>query len=342
MDSGAGHRRASDSVDLSVIVPLYNEEESVQPLYEAIIRAVSPLNLRYEVLFVDDGSRDSTFAIAKDLARDDCRLRVLKFRKNYGQTPAMAAGIDHAKGRILVTMDGDLQNDPRDIGEFLRKVDEGYDVVVGWRHKRKDKLITRKIPSRIANWLIGKVTGVPIKDNGCSLKAYRADVIKNVPLYSEMHRFIPAMTSLTGARVAEVKVRHHARRFGVSKYGLSRIYKVLLDLLVIKTIVSFASRPLTWFALLALPAAILSVAALSASAVNFMTSSVFSMPMAGTGVLFGALSCFLLLSGAIAELVYKTGDVDLHVLANLTAMETGCRDVEQEPAEPWPQGVEEL
>ena len=182
-------------------------------------------------------------------------MRVVNFRRNYGQTPAMAAGIEQAHGKILVTMDGDLQNDPRDIEHFLAKIDEGYDIVVGWRHNRQDKLISRKIPSKIANWLIGKVTGVPIKDNGCSLKAYRASLIKEIPLYSEMHRFIPAMASIAGPRIAEIKVRHHARQFGQSKYGLSRVYKVLLDLMVIKTVASFTSRPLLWFALLAMPLA---------------------------------------------------------------------------------------
>ena len=165
----------------------------------------------------------------------------------------MAAGIEYATGEILVTMDGDLQNDPADIELLLAKIDEGYDIVVGWRHRRQDKLLTRKIPSKIANWLIGKVTGVPITDNGCSLKAFRASVIKNIPLYSEMHRFIPAVASVAGPRIAEIKVRHHARQFGVSKYGLSRIYKVLMDLMVIKTVTSFMSRPLVWFSLLSLP-----------------------------------------------------------------------------------------
>ena len=156
----------------------------------------------------------------------------------------MAAGIDNARGRYLITMDGDLQNDPEDIPGFLEKLDEGYDIVVGWRHKRQDKLITRKIPSRIANWLIGKTTGVPIKDDGCSLKGYKANVIQNIPLYSEMHRFIPAMASLAGSKIAEIKVKHHARQLGESKYGLSRIYKVLLDLLFIKTILTSFARPL--------------------------------------------------------------------------------------------------
>ena len=187
---------------VSVVVPLYNEEDSIPLLYRAITDAISTELPNYELSFVDDGSSDATFELAEQLACEDPKLRVLKFRRNYGQTPAMAAGIDHASGDIIVTMDGDLQNDPRDIPGMVAKIDDGFDIVVGWRFNRKDKLITRKIPSKIANWLIGKVTGVPIKDNGCSLKVYRAKTIKNVPLYNEMHRFIPAMASIAGPRLA--------------------------------------------------------------------------------------------------------------------------------------------
>lgn len=313
-------------MDLSIIVPLYNEEENVAPLYEAIDQVMQTLELRYEVLFVDDGSSDKTVAHAARFAEKDKRLRVIKFRKNYGQTAAMAAGIDHAKGKIIITMDGDLQNDPRDIPNFIEKINENYDIVVGWRYNRQDKLITRKIPSRVANWLIGKVTGVPIKDNGCSLKAYRAEIIKNVPLYSDMHRFIPAMTSLAGARVAEIKVRHHARKYGISKYGLSRIYKVLLDLLTIKTIVSFTYRPLLWFAILALPAALVAFFSLLVVIYgSIVHSSPLPVPIAGVGVLFGALACFLLLGGVLAELIYKTGDLNLDKLSLLTAKSSSYR-----------------
>jgi len=231
-----------ESPDVSVVVPFLNEEENIGRMYEAIVTALGHLPIDFEIIFVDDGSTDQTLEKARLLANGDSRLKVVKFRRNYGQTPAMAAGIDHARGRIIVTMDGDLQNDPRDIEMLMGKINEGFDIVVGWRYKRQDKLITRKIPSMIANRLIGKVTGVPIKDNGCSLKAYRADVIQRIPLYAEMHRFIPAMASLAGPRIAEVKVRHHAREFGASKYGLSRVYKVLMDLITIKTLAGFFSR----------------------------------------------------------------------------------------------------
>jgi glycosyltransferase involved in cell wall biosynthesis len=307
-------------LDLSIIVPLYNEEESIRPLYDAIVSAADTIGIEYEIVFVDDGSRDKTFELAKELAHQNNRLRVVKFRRNYGQTPAMAAGIDHSKGKILVTMDGDLQNDPSDIKLFLDKINEGYDLVVGWRHKRQDKLITRKIPSKIANWIIGKVTGVPIKDNGCSLKAYKAKIIKSVPLYSEMHRFIPAMTSLTGAKYAEIKVKHHARQFGVSKYGLSRIYKVILDLLAIKTIISFSHRPLLWFSILALPVATISMIAIINSLFELIAGNTPNnlIVTAGVGILFGALTFFLILCGALGELIYKTGDMKLDKLCALT------------------------
>jgi len=244
----------------------------------------------------------------------------VQFRRNYGQTAAMAAGIEHARGQILVTMDGDLQNDPTDISNFLAKIDEGYDLVVGWRHKRQDKLIVRKIPSKIANWIIGKATGVPIKDNGCSLKAFRAELIKKIPLYSEMHRFIPAMASMAGPKIAEIKGKHHARQFGQSKYGLSRIYKVLLDIMVIKTVTSFAARPLLWFALLALPLALVGTLAIAYSIYAALASPTMTLPLpiAGTGVIFFTSALILFCGGTLGELVYRLGDVREHQYAKLT------------------------
>jgi glycosyltransferase involved in cell wall biosynthesis len=304
---------------LSVCVPFYNEEESIGPLHTAVVEALEPLGVPFEMVFVDDGSRDGTLATAVDLARRDPRVRVVKFRRNYGQTAAMAAGIEAARGDVIVTMDGDLQNDPRDIGAFLELMDQGYDIVVGWRHDRQDKLVSRKIPSRIANRLIAKVTGVHIRDNGCSLKAYRASLIKRIPLYSEMHRFIPAVANIAGPRVAEIKVRHHARKFGKSKYGLSRVYKVLLDLMVIKTVASFASRPLLWFGMLSLPLMGIATLALGYSIFDFaVRGTKLSLPIAGSGIIFLTSAVILMCAGALGELTYKLGDLREQEFSALT------------------------
>jgi glycosyltransferase involved in cell wall biosynthesis len=312
---------------VSVVVPFYNEEESIGAMHAAVVAAVEPLGVPFEMVFVDDGSRDRTAAIALEIAQSDHRLRLVKFRRNYGQTPAMAAGIEHARGEIIVTMDGDLQNDPRDIGTLLAKINEGYDIVVGWRHNRQDKLVSRKIPSMIANRLIGRVTGVPIRDNGCSLKAYRAALIKEIPLYSEMHRFIPAMASIAGPRIAEIKVRHHARQFGKSKYGLSRVYKVLLDLMVIKTVASFTARPLLWFSMLSIPLLAIGMAALTYAIVDtFLADRQLSLPIAGSGLLFICAAILLVSGGAFGELIYRTGDLRQHRFALLTQKVRGPRE----------------
>jgi glycosyltransferase involved in cell wall biosynthesis len=240
----------------------------------------------------------------------------------------MAAGIEQAHGKVLVTMDGDLQNDPQDIAHFLAKIDEGYDIVVGWRFNRQDKLVSRKIPSKIANWIIGRVTGVPIKDNGCSLKAYRASLIKEIPLYSEMHRFIPAVASIAGPRIAEIKVRHHARQFGQSKYGLSRIYKVLLDLMVIKTVASFTARPLLWFCLLATPLALLGTTALTYAIWRlYATAGTLSLPIAGAGVVLLMGSFILIGGGVLGELTYKLGDMRERDFSRLTGRVWGSSSV---------------
>lgn len=308
---------------LSVVVPLFNEEAGVRPLYRAITDALVDVS-SYEIIFVDDGSRDGTFEIARNLAAADPRLRVIRFRRNFGQTPAMSAGVDYARGAVIVTMDGDLQNDPNDIPMLLGHVEEGYNLVVGWRYDRKDRLLSRKIPSVIANWLIGKVTGVPIKDNGCSLKAYSKSLIKGVPLYSEMHRFIPAMVSLAGSRLKEVKVQHHARQFGTSKYGLSRTFRVLSDLLAIKTIISFAGNPLRWFVVLAAPL-ILSSLILCAIGLGRMMAAEAQgyLVLTGIGLLVGASALFLVLCGLVSELVYRTADFRIEDLWSLTARSMG-------------------
>jgi len=303
-------------LDLSIIIPTYDEEDNVEPLYQALMATVPGLERSFEIIFVDDGSRDQTFARLTALAAQDSRVRVIKLRRNCGQAPAMAAGIDHARGRVLVTMDADLQNDPADIGGLLAKLEEGYDLVVGWRHERQDKWLSRKLPSVIANRLIAFMTGVDVKDNGCTLKAFRADLIRRVPLYGELHRFIPAMTSTVGCHLAEIKVRHHPRRFGSSKYGLSRIYKVLLDIVTIKTLIAFARRPL--FCFFSIAAAALVVSALfTALSILFLGQSV--VVFMSIAILGGSLALFLGFAGVISSLVSQYGGDRLGPLPPTTA-----------------------
>ncbi len=291
-----GHRRP----DISIIVPAYNEEGAIALLYEQVVANVEPDFPNFELIVVDDGSKDRTFEILEELAQKDERLVVVKFLRNFGQTPSMAAGIDLARGPILVTLDADLQNDPADIPALVAKVKEGYDLAVGYRIRRQDKFFTRKLPSIIANRLIGKVTGLPIRDNGCSLKAYRAEVIKRVPLYSDMHRFIPSMSIPSGVSVAEVGVRHHARQFGESKYGLFRIYRVFFDLLAVRLILTFSARPLACFSGLFA----ISFAATAGFVIAALTSNADSNVVFSTlAVLSGSLTVFLVSAGVIVGLM---------------------------------------
>ena len=233
--------------EISIFLPVYNEEPNLPPLHEKLDQALTSLGRTAEIIYVDDGSTDGSLKILRQLAHQDGRVRVVALKRNYGQTAAMAAGIDAAKGKVLIPMDADMQNDPADIVRLLAKLEEGYDVVSGWRKNRQDKLITRKIPSMLANRLISWIGGVPLHDYGCSLKAYRRDSIKDVRLYGEMHRFIPIYASWAGARVAEIPVEHHARTMGKSKYGLSRTIKVVFDLMTIKFMASYQTKPLYIF-----------------------------------------------------------------------------------------------
>ena len=233
--------------DISVFLPVFNEEPNLRPLHEKLDRALGQLGRTAEIIYVDDGSSDGSLDVLREIAAEDSRVRVIALRRNYGQTPAMSAGIDAARGRVLIPMDADLQNDPADIKRLLDKLDEGYEVVSGWRKNRKDPLFTRKIPSMMANWLISKIGGVPLHDYGCSLKAYRRESLADVHLYGEMHRFIPIYASWSGARVAEMPVEHHARTMGKSKYGLSRTIKVVFDLMTIKFMASYQTKPLYIF-----------------------------------------------------------------------------------------------
>lgn len=235
---------------ISVVIPLLNEEENIPLLYEELDKVMRSLDGGYELLFIDDGSSDKSLALLKELQEKDDHVVVVSFRKNFGQTAAMAAGFDFAQGDIIITMDADLQNDPHDIPLLLEKINEGNDVVTGWRHDRKDAFINRKLPSMIANKIISKTTGVNLHDYGCTLKAFRKEVIKNVKLYGEMHRFIPAIASGMGIDFTEVKVNHRPRRFGTSKYGISRTIRVILDLLTVKFLLTYATRPIQVFGLM--------------------------------------------------------------------------------------------
>jgi glycosyltransferase involved in cell wall biosynthesis len=297
-------RPSADRRMLSITVPLFNEGESVGPLVEAVRHGLAGSAVEWELILVDDGSIDDTAATAARLAEADGRVRLLRLARNYGQATAMQAGFDHARGSVVVSMDGDLQNDPRDIPRLVEKLDEGYDLVAGYRVRRKDRLLTRKLPSWVANRIIRVVTGVPIRDNGCSLKAYRRDVLQRVRLYSDMHRFIPVLAAATaGARIAEIPVRHHARRWGRSKYGLSRTVQVLADLLTITMIQSFRERPFVLYGVggvVAMFAAVVPLVASFGAALDPARTNAVVVP-ASVAVCLVGLGCFLLGLGLIAE-----------------------------------------
>jgi len=237
---------------LSIVIPVFNEEENLRRLYEEIIAAGNKLPMPFEIIFVDDGSRDGSFRTLRDIQAKDRRVKVIKLRKNFGQTAALSAGFDYARGEIIITLDADLQNDPSDFPLLIQKIEEGNDIVSGWRLKRRDRFITRRLPSITANWLISKITKVKLHDYGCTLKAFRREVVKNIKLYGEMHRFIPAIASTVGVTIAEVPVNHRPRIHGKSKYNIFRSIRVVLDLLTVKFLLSYSTRPLQIFGLFGL------------------------------------------------------------------------------------------
>lgn len=298
------------AVYLSVVVPLYNEEESIEALLAKITEAIDSLDVSYEIILVDDGSRDQTWQIIEKLAKAYPMLRGVKLKRNFGQTSAMVAGFEQAQGEIIVTLDGDLQNDPADISKLLDKINEGYDIVSGWRKNRKDHF-SRVLPSQIANFLISITTGVRLHDYGCSLKAYRANCVKPLKAYGEMHRFFPALASLTGARVAEVQVNHYPRQYGVSKYGLNRIFKVFSDIFAINLIIRFSSNPLKGFTLSALPFLLSSI---FFGLLSILAFSLEWAPGKPTFFMLAAGLCafavvHLLILGVLGELVVSTSDL---------------------------------
>jgi glycosyltransferase involved in cell wall biosynthesis len=292
--------------ELSVIIPVQNEQDNVEALYETVLPSLEGLGRTYEVIVVDDGSSDETYTRLARLAADDARLKLVRLRRNYGQTAALAAGFDHALGSVIVPMDGDLQNDPTDIAKLLEKIDEGYDVVSGWRRERKDSFV-RRLPSRVANWLIGRVTGVRLHDYGCTLKAYRAEVVEETRLYGEMHRFLPALAHQNGARITEIPVNHRARTAGRSKYGLGRTLKVLLDLLTVKFL-SVSTKPSyvfggSGFALCFVGSLFVAWTAFQRL---FNGIYVYRQPSLIVGVFLFTIGFNMILLGLLAELITRT------------------------------------
>lgn len=309
-------------MDISIVIPLYNESASVGPLCEAIVRAVGPMEEQFEGLLVDDGSTDDTFDRACEVVNQDDRFKIVKLKNNFGQTAALNAGFNQVTGDIVVTMDGDLQNDPMDVRRLVRKIQEGYDVVAGYRENRPESFLTRELPSQIANWLIRKTTGTPVIDNGCALRAYRADVIKRFPLYSEMHRLLPMILALAGVRMAQVEVKHHPRRYGESKYGLARVYKVLIDLLALNTVLTAARYPLFGFGLFAVLSAGLGGLSFLAGLNHFASQPEGTLVVfLGASMLWGALSLSLLMLGGIASLVYSKGNLRVDDLLEVKVLQ---------------------
>jgi glycosyltransferase involved in cell wall biosynthesis len=294
--------------ELSLIVPVYNEEENLPLLYDAIRAALEPLARPWEVIFVDDGSRDQSISVLTGLfRRDPLHVRVIEFRRNFGQTAAIAAGLDHARGEVVILLDADLQNDPADIPMMLAKLDEGYDLVSGWRRKRKDNALTRNLPSHMANWLISRVTGVHLHDYGCTLKAYRRDVLEGFHLYGEMHRFIPVFAHSVGAHITEVEVNHHPRKFGKAKYGLERTLKVVLDLFTVKFLLDYSSKPIYLFGGTGMALMFLGLADLLYLFIRrFWGVPAATSPLLLVGIMFAIMGFQSILMGLIAELLVRT------------------------------------
>lgn len=300
-------RSKDKTLDLSVVVPIYNEVDNVERLYKSLEEVLSKLDKNYEVLLIDDGSTDGTTDKLAEIHKRNPKYKVIQFRRNYGQTAAMSAGFDYSAGNVIVTIDADLQNDPKDIPKILEKMEEGYDVVSGWRKDRKDPFLTRKVPSKIANWLVSILAGIHLHDYGCTLKAYSKDVVKNVQLYGEMHRYIPALASWIGINVTEIPVSHHKRKFGKSKYGLSRTPRVILDLITLKFLLSYSTRPIQIFGSIGIITAFLGfLIALFLSYVKLVQKqSIGDRPLLLLAVLLIFLGFQFISMGLLGELVVR-------------------------------------
>ena len=289
-DSPSLSQRSGRTHLISVVIPVFNEEESLLSLYQGLVRVFDDLRQPWELVIVDDGSSDSTFAVSRSISHRDPHVNVVRLKRNFGQTCALAAGFEYARGDVIVTMDGDLQNDPSDIPRLLSKLDEGYDIVSGWRRARKDRLFAKRLPSLLSNRLTSWITGIPLHDFGCTLKAYRREVVADIHLYSDFHRFIPALASTMGARVAEVEVAHSPRQHGTSKYGYGRIVRGLLDILTLKLLISYNARPMQMFGGLGLLTA---AAAVVSGTATLITKFVMGVDVTGNPLLFLTMLLFL-------------------------------------------------
>jgi glycosyltransferase involved in cell wall biosynthesis len=297
-----------NEIDLSIVIPVFNESGNIYPLFHKLKEMLDTLNRSYEIIIVDDGSTDSTHEMLNILQTSDPSLTVIRLRRNFGQTPAFTAGFDRARGAIIVTMDGDLQNDPADIPKLLMEIDKGYDIVSGWRKYRTDNLFSRRIPSRVANFLISRITGVALHDYGCSLKAYRSEIVKNIKLYGDMHRFIPAIASWMGVKVCEVEVRYAPRNSGKSKYGLVRTLRVLLDLMTVKFLLGYSTSPLRLFGFLGILSLLSGfiIAAYLSSLKLFFGYSLAGRPLLLMAVLLIIFGVQLGTMGLLGELVIRS------------------------------------
>lgn len=322
-------------MNLSIISPVYNEQDNLHLLFDAVVAAMTPLDINWELVMVDDGSKDKSLQVLCEIAElDPVHVRVVALRRNFGQTAAISAGIDHACGDVIVLIDADMQNDPADIPMMLEKIKEGYDVVSGWRYQRQDTFLTRTLPSRMANWLISSVTGVHLHDYGCTLKAYCRDVLTGFRLYGEMHRFIPVYANSIGAKMIEVRVQHHPRKFGKAKYGLERTLKVVLDLFTVKFLTSYANKPIylfggTGFTLMLISALTLLFLFIRRT---FFGVPAFSSPLLPVATMMGILGFQSILMGLIAEQLARTyhesqgkPTYTVRRLINFTPLETAPR-----------------
>ncbi len=297
-----------ENCDLSLVIPVYNEATNLSELHSEITEACQTLKKSYEIIFVDDGSEDESLLVCKHLLKKDPRIRIIQLRKNFGQTAALSAGFDYARGNIIITLDADLQNDPKDFGLLIAKIEEGYDLVNGWRVKRKDRFITRRLPSILANWLISRITRVKLHDYGCTLKAFRREIIKHIKLYGELHRFIPAIASNVGVSISEVKVNHRKRRHGKSKYSVWRFPKVILDLLTVKFLLSYSTRPLQIFGIIGLISGTIGgIIGLWLSYVRLIrVESIANRPLLLLAILLIVIGVQFITLGLLAEIVVRS------------------------------------